>query len=586
MTTPTPTQERGLADQALENLVHQFARPLDFLRELVQNAIDAGTPRVEVWTRFAPPSGGEDLGVLEIHVDDFGEGMDEAIIDSQLTRMFSSTKEDDLTKIGKFGIGFTSVFAIEPDAILLRTGRHGESWELLFHPDRSFDKVRVDGALVGTQVTLFKRMAADAVPAFVEESRFVLSYWCVHSDTPVLFGDRSAGEAAPAADRADADPFAAFSEALPGADQASVTRPLDLDADPVVTLQRDGVEVIVGHADHPRYGYYNGGLTLLSTDNPDALGDQARSLSHLAFKVKYDRLEHTLTRDNVLMDQHWRKAVQVLQEAADQLRADLVRRAMAAAAAGEPLDRWHDLLARECLATEVHHSAAFLTRPLLRDSSGQPMTLEDVAAVEERHGAALLAARDDTLNVALQARGVRLLPDVPATLRLLLSSFPPSLLWWSRKERFVRRVDEQYVLLEPVDEGRFTALEARLLEHTSRALVQVLHHRFPLRLATVSGRRDATELPLALLDPRADGVCRVDQPIDIDELPSLDVGLLVLRHHPAFQSSLAAVNADAPLGIYGLAQAVLHACGFRHPRRYKALMDFCVTDAAIEEGAP
>ena len=144
MTDLTPAQERGLAEQALENLVHQFARPLDFLRELVQNAIDAGTPRVEVWTRFAPPADGEELGVLEIHVDDFGEGMDEAIIDSQLTRMFSSTKEDDRTKIGKFGIGFTSVFAIQPDAILLRTGRHGESWELLFHPDRSFDKVRVD----------------------------------------------------------------------------------------------------------------------------------------------------------------------------------------------------------------------------------------------------------------------------------------------------------------------------------------------------------------------------------------------------------------------------------------------------------
>ena len=45
MTDPSRTQERGLADQALENLVHQFARPLDFLRELVQNAIDAGEIR-------------------------------------------------------------------------------------------------------------------------------------------------------------------------------------------------------------------------------------------------------------------------------------------------------------------------------------------------------------------------------------------------------------------------------------------------------------------------------------------------------------------------------------------------------------
>ena len=42
--------------------------------------------------------------------------MDEQIIDNELTRLFSSSKEDDLTKIGKFGIGFTSIFAIQPES--------------------------------------------------------------------------------------------------------------------------------------------------------------------------------------------------------------------------------------------------------------------------------------------------------------------------------------------------------------------------------------------------------------------------------------------------------------------------------------
>ena len=35
-----------------------------------------------------------------------GEGMNEEIIDHQLTRLFASGKAGDLTKIGKFGIGF------------------------------------------------------------------------------------------------------------------------------------------------------------------------------------------------------------------------------------------------------------------------------------------------------------------------------------------------------------------------------------------------------------------------------------------------------------------------------------------------
>ena len=202
---------RGLADEALDNLVHQFARPLDFLRELVQNSIDAGTPRIEVRVRYTPAKPGDTKpGVVAIHVDDWGEGMDETIIDSQLTRMFSSTKEDDLTKIGKFGIGFTSIFAIQPDAVLLRTGRHGENWELIFHRDRSYDKVRIETPVDGTKITLLKHMSAERVPAFCAEARWVLSYWCEHSSVPVIFWDNTEAEEATAADTAD--PFAAFED--------------------------------------------------------------------------------------------------------------------------------------------------------------------------------------------------------------------------------------------------------------------------------------------------------------------------------------------------------------------------------------
>ncbi|MFT4977778.1 MAG: HSP90 family molecular chaperone, partial [Myxococcota bacterium] len=234
----------NLAQQALNNLVNQFARPMDFLRELVQNSIDAGTPRVEVWLKHNAPADGERDGVLEIHIDDFGEGMDEGIIDEQLTRMFSSTKEDDLTKIGKFGIGFTSIFAIHPEAVLLHTGRHGDFWELLFHPDRSFDKVRVDRPVQGTRITLLKRMAEQEVEKFIREARWILRYWCEHSDTPVTFWDRTDEQEIEAVD--SADPFAAFSapvEApteplMPAAPTGPdrVTRPLDLEADLTVEL--------------------------------------------------------------------------------------------------------------------------------------------------------------------------------------------------------------------------------------------------------------------------------------------------------------------------------------------------------------
>ena len=95
-----PEELNQLAEDALDQLVHQFARPMDFLRELVQNSIDAGTTRIEIWVDWTSntaadgsPAAESARGVLEIHVDDFGSGMDEEIIDDQLTKMFSSTKE-------------------------------------------------------------------------------------------------------------------------------------------------------------------------------------------------------------------------------------------------------------------------------------------------------------------------------------------------------------------------------------------------------------------------------------------------------------------------------------------------------------
>ena len=588
MTDLTPVQERGLAEQALENLVHQFARPLDFLRELVQNAIDAGTTRVEVWTRFAPPSDGEDLGVLEIHVDDFGEGMDEAIIDTQLTRMFSSTKEDDLTKIGKFGIGFTSVFAIEPDALLLRTGRHGESWELLFHADRSFDKVAVDSALVGTQVTLFKRMAAKAVPAFVEECRFVLSYWCVHSNTPVLFGERGErGEEQPEPSATDPDdPFAAFEAPADGGDLQAVTRTLDLDASPQVSLRRDGVEVIVGHADHPRYGFYNGGLTLLSTDNPDALGGHVQQLSHLAFKVKYDHLEHTLTRDNVLMDQHWSKAVDVLMEAADNLRDALVGHTKRAVRQGEDLSRWHDLLARECMATELHKMAYFQDQPLLADSRGRPTSLADVARLEERYDAVLLTPDNDKLRRALEEWGVRMIPDEPATLRFLLAGFPPNERWWTRKDRHFRRADEIFVLPDRVPDDQITADERDLLERTAQYVEEAVGRAIPLALGDLAGHYSFGELPLAVDAPSTGSACRRDVRASLRSRHARRYGLVVHRQHPLFQASLAGAGKDPHLGAYGLALALLHTGGARHPRSFQAIRNECMDGPAEPGGAP
>ena len=105
---------------ALEHLINQFSDPLSFYRELIQNAVDAGSREVDVWLEYKKGAA-DGEGAMIIHVDDFGEGMNREIIEGRLTRLFSSGKDGDFTKIGRFGIGFVSIFAIEPDAVSLDT---------------------------------------------------------------------------------------------------------------------------------------------------------------------------------------------------------------------------------------------------------------------------------------------------------------------------------------------------------------------------------------------------------------------------------------------------------------------------------
>ncbi len=261
--------------QALDSLVHQFADPWAFLRELVQNAIDAGSPEIEVDLEHD-----EARGTAVILVRDFGEGMNREIIDTRLTRLFSSSKEGDYTKIGRFGIGFVSVFAIDPELVCVDTGRAGEYWRVVFRADRSFERIRLNDPVEGTTVRLFKRLDAAQLDEARSKAREVLGHWCKHARVEV---------------RLEGEP---------------ISGPMTLDGPVVVEHQEEGTHVVMGWAPEAAAlrGYYHGGLTL--HEEHDA------SLPFVAFKIDSRFLEHTLTRDNVLRDDNYAKAIAIIQRVA------------------------------------------------------------------------------------------------------------------------------------------------------------------------------------------------------------------------------------------------------------------------------
>ncbi|WP_146155670.1 sacsin N-terminal ATP-binding-like domain-containing protein [Enhygromyxa salina] len=256
-----PQPEPLSVDDALDRLVNQFSDSMAFFRELIQNALDAGSEEVEVWFEHRP---GPTDDLMVIHVDDWGAGMNREIIDTRLTRLFSSSKDGDLTKIGKFGIGFVSVFAIAPQAVSIDTSRDGEHWRIVFDEQRRFSLIRRDEPVEGTKIEIYKPASASEFEAFRTRASEVVRYWCKHVSGEI----RVDGEL--------------------------INEPFDLELPCKVSRGRDDEQVVVGH---PRdgeafAGFYNRGLTLV--EEPMIPG--------IAFKASSAKLEHTLTRDDVIRE--------------------------------------------------------------------------------------------------------------------------------------------------------------------------------------------------------------------------------------------------------------------------------------------
>ena len=262
----------------VKELVDQFDRPLDFFRELIQNSIDAGSNRVDITLDH-------DGERAVVRVIDDGEGMDENVIDNYLLVLFRSTKEEDFTKIGKFGIGFVSVFSLRPEMVRVLTGKGGQSWRLDFPSYKRYEKYRLSETREGTAIEVYKQMTKEDFDRLVAESRQAIRYWCKHADARLFF-------------------------IAQGGTPEQLSEPFGLEG-ASLNYAEEGTEIQLGFCDDekPFYGFYNRGLTLKE-------GAEAY-FPGVCFKAKSRYLEHTLTRDNVMMDDNYRKLMEIVHRLAE-----------------------------------------------------------------------------------------------------------------------------------------------------------------------------------------------------------------------------------------------------------------------------
>lgn len=367
----------GVKD-ALDNLVNQFADPMSFFRELVQNSLDAGSPEVEIHFEFKEEEG-QAKGVMTVHVDDFGEGMDRQIIDSKLTRLFSSSKEGDLTKIGRFGIGFVSVFAIGPDAVCVDTSRGGENWRVLFKRDRSFVRIAREDPVDGTKIRIIKAVTQKEYTEFVQRARQVVTYWCKHVSNEILF---------------DGEP---------------INQQLDIDTPVKVRHEEQDTEVVVGYSRDGKgfHGFYNKGLTLHE--------GHEETMKGISFKVNSRYLEHTLTRDNVLRDDNFDKAMELVRGLA---KVELPEHLFDTLEEAVKSDRADDMdfqyRVLDQLASVEGLEKRMSRRVFFKTVSGKDVTVREVKRAHRKHR--LFCEEDETeLTTVLEKEGFTVIRMAPRT---------------------------------------------------------------------------------------------------------------------------------------------------------------------------
>lgn len=413
------------SDGVVADLVRQFADPFAFVRELVQNAIDSGATRIDVIA--------EHDGTARLSVVDDGAGMSRSIVEGPLLTVFSSAKEGS-GAIGKYGVGFVSVFAIEPDEVWVDTRTANEAWRLKVRPDHSYELSEAERrAGTGTRVTLAKVMTRAEFEQLAAQCHIAVRRWCRHCLVPLYW---------------TYDMVPVRIDGPIAIEAPTYVEQHDADAHYVVAPQGDGGDEDEGETQETFAGFYNRGLTLFETDRAPV--DELRGIR---FKVMCSALQHTLSRDNVRHDAAYEYVVdRVVELARGPLVASLIRELDATA---EALTKADDESAR----------ARYLS--LLQAARGPALWLDDAsvtlplaAPIGTRRTCTLAELEEvvhapamDTFSATLGQHGVRVVLAVDERVIDFLRL----------RERTPRMVRRRYMVLRVVTGGRYAESDAQLL---------------------------------------------------------------------------------------------------------------------------
>jgi hypothetical protein len=163
----------------LQALTEQFPEPLLCVRELVQNAADAGARRIEVDVAYDAAR-----SLFRLSVRDDARGMNAQEVEGYLTIGFSD--KDPSRDRGRFGVGKLSPYALGISRMVVETCDGHVTHRLTFNSDGSGTITRLGPRPNGTIVRVYKECDRDEAEGLAERTFLLVEERCGSISIPLF----------------------------------------------------------------------------------------------------------------------------------------------------------------------------------------------------------------------------------------------------------------------------------------------------------------------------------------------------------------------------------------------------------------
>lgn len=271
----------------VEELSKQFKEPEDCYREIIQNSIDAETPQIDVYFDVEKMEGKQSK--FSVIFEDYGIGMDSQDRKDFFLKLFASKKEHDIRKIGQYGIGISSIFALDLEEVFVESSGKPkesgeiESWGLHIKSVSSSPSCAYYNIpeRKGTKISLVRIVNTANIEKHKLKVFEKIAYYCERSRTPIYIEKRF------------------------------VNKEFDLESSIKISQNRSGLEYVlsIGEKNRPFFEIFNNRLKL--QDGESLFG----SYKDVSCLISSPYFKHTFSRDSVVENDAYKNTINEVRKA-------------------------------------------------------------------------------------------------------------------------------------------------------------------------------------------------------------------------------------------------------------------------------